>query len=763
MRKLAVFAFYFSLSLFISRYFLPFDHLLFFAAVPVILSLTGLLFSGNKRKRVFLALLSLSAGFLWVLVFTNIYVLPYLSFHDETKTVTVTVTDYPVVREPRGYRIDTTIRIDGHPSTGVRLYYYNETYLEPGDIIEVTAKFKRTDITDDGDKFDALSSKGLFLSASVLGDISIIGKSNNLRFVPKRIAESIAQKIDEIFPEDISHFMQALLMGKRDELYKDTALASSLSASEIIHIISISGMHISFLMGFLSLIIKNKKMLSVYGIPALLLFMAMTGFTPAVTRAGIMQIFLIFAPIFRRERDSITSLSAALFVLLALNPYSSASVGLHLSFFATLGIILFTTRINSAVSESLRGNKHYRRKIPRYIINFITSNLATTTGALIFTLPLTALHFGYISLIAPITNLLTIGVVSFAFPLGLTVALIGFLSPIVGSIAAFPISIAARYIIYVARFFASVPFSIIYSSNIHIMFWLAYVYIIFTVLPIIKARLRQYIYPCCISIILLISVILVSTVIPVSAAGDNSITVVDVGQGMSVVINANDRTIVIDCGSNSSNNAGESVHEFLLNHGRTNVDLLIITHFHSDHINGIEFLLSRISISALAIPDPEGSYLAEDIIELARKRGTDIIYISETHSAEFNELTIFIYPPLGIGDENERGLSVLSAGNINALITGDMNSSTERALLRFAALPKLDLLVVGHHGSRYSTSDELLDTLLPDIVVIPVGQNSFGHPAPETLVRLKRVGAAIYRTDEHGHVTVYGGNKLGQN
>jgi len=468
-----------------------------------------------------------------------------------------------------------------------------------------------------------------------------------------------------------------------------------------------------------------------------------------------MQIFLIIAPLFRRERDSITSLLAALLVLLVVNPYSCASVGLHLSFFATLGIILFTTKINSAISESLRNNKQYKKKVLRIIINFITSNLATTAGALIFTIPLTAIHFGYVSLISPIANLLIIGAVSFAFPFGLIATLIGFLSPLLGTITAFPVALTARYIIFTTRAFAAIPYSIVYSSNAYVMFWLAYSYIIFTALPLLKARLRQYIYPCCIAIILLICTILLSTASIKTV--NNSITVLDVGQGLSVVIAAYEATVVVDCGSNSTVNAGEVVHEYLMNTGCTSIDLLIVTHFHADHINGIEFLLSRISVSALAIPDPDGLFLAEDIIELARRNGTDIIYVTNTYNIPFNELTLFIYPPLGIGDENEQGLSVLTVGNINALITGDMNSSTERTLLRFADIPKLDLLVVGHHGSRHSTSQELISALTPEIAIIPVGRNSFGHPSPEVLSRLEQVGSVIYRTDEHGHVTVYGG------
>ena len=755
MRKLAIAAFCFAVAIFISRYFLPHEWLLLFSAGTAVISLSCLFFRGNMRKRMLIAFIAIAVGFAWSWVYTTIFIMPYRELHDEAATVTAVVADYPVVREPRGYRVDASLRKDGIPSVGVRFYYNDEAELKPGDIISVTAKFRRADITDEGDRLDILSSRGLFLTASVSGGINIIGSENGLLHIPKRLAARVAMMIDSIYPEDVSHFMQALLMGKRDELFRDAALSASLSASGIIHIVSISGMHISFLMGFLALVIRSKRLFAFYSLPALIFFMAMTGFTPAVSRAGIMQVFLICAPIFKRESDSITSLSAALLALLAANPYSIASVGLQLSFSATLGIIIFTGKINAAVSDSLRGSKFYKKKIPRTITNFIISSLATTIGALIFTLPLTAIHFGYVSLVAPITNLFTIGAVSLAFPIGLITALLGFITPQFGAAVAFPVAMAARYIIYVARILSSVPYSIVYSSNAYIMLWLAYTYVMFTMLPLLKARARQYIYPICIVLIMLFAVILITPL--ASTVNADSVTVLNVGQGLSVVITADNYTMVVDCGSLNFINAGEVAHEFIMSLGRTSIDLLAITHYHEDHLNGVEFLLSRVAVSALLIPDPEGSFLAEDIIELARKRGVDIIYVTETLSFMLGETHVFVYPPLGIGCENERGISILTLGNISALITGDMNSTTERALLRHAALPKVDLLVVGHHGSRHSTSDELLYAISPEIAVIPVGRNSFGHPAPEVLQRLKKHGVVVYRSDEDGHVTVYGG------
>ena len=753
MRKLAAAAFSFSAAIFFSRYLLPYEWLPFCCAFAAAASFAGLLFRGTKRLRVFIALLSLAVGFIWSWAYTSVFIKPSWYLHEETASVTAVVTDYPVTRA-RGYRVDTNIKRDGRSSVGARLYYFGETSLEPGDIVEFTARFKRTDGVREGERFDPLSSRGAFLAAYVSGDIKITGSEGRLRYFPQRLAAKVADMIDNIFPDDVSSFMQALVIGRREALDRDTALSSSLSASGIIHIIAISGMHVSFLMGFLGMAVRNKRLFSFISIPVLFLFMSMTGFSASVTRAGIMQIFLVCAPVFKRENDSITSLSAALFVLLAVNPYSCASAGLQLSFAATLGIMLFTHRINSGVSDIFRGKRFYRNRLTRAFISFIVTSLATTVGALIFTIPLTVAHFGYVSLIAPVTNLLTLWAVSLAFPFGLAASMLGFIFEPLGFAIAFPIAYLVRYIIIVARAMASIPYSIIYSSNAHILFWLIYIYAMFITLPLMRARARQYLYPACLAAILLCAVIIVSPYFP--TAGNSSITVLDVGQGQSVSINSGRHTAIVDCGSASGENAGAIAHEFLLNQGVASIDLLILTHFHADHINGVEFLLGRVAVSALAIPDPDGSFLAEEIIELARRRGTDIIYVTEPLRVELGDMPIMLYPPLGAGDENEKGLSILTLGGLYSLITGDMTASGERALLRFAVIPHIDLLVVGHHGSRYSTSEELLAAANPNIAAISVGHNNYGHPSADTIELLESFDAAVYRTDLMGSITVTG-------
>ncbi|MCL2366492.1 MAG: ComEC/Rec2 family competence protein [Oscillospiraceae bacterium] len=752
MRKLATAAFSFTIAIFLSHFILPFNGLLICGAIAAASFLLGFLFRGNLRLRIMIILMALAVGFVWSWVFTMVFIEPSRHFHEETMQVTAIVTDFPAPRATRGYRVDVTIRRQDAPDVGARLYYFNAIELNPGDVIAFTAQFRRTEGVQDDVRNDTLSARGTFLTALVSGEITIVESEGQLRFFPRRLSEAIAQRIDEIYPDDIAHFMQALLVGRRDALFRDSALGASLSAAGIIHVVSISGMHVAFLMGLLGFAFKNSRLFAFIGIPVLIFFMAMTGFTPAVTRAGIMQVFLICAPIFKRERDSITSLSAALIVLLSANPYSIASVGLQLSFSATLGIILLTPKINSGVRDAIRDSVLYKKKIPKVFINFIISSLATTTGALVVTIPLTALHFGYVSLIAPLTNLLTLWAVSLAFPIGLISAISSFIFLPLAQIIAYPVTLIARYIIFMARTLGTVPYSIVYSSHSLLMFWLAYIYVIFTSLPLLKARPRQYITPTCVCVVLLFIILLISPLLP--GQSDTTLTVLDVGQGFSMVISSTEHTVMIDCGSISAENAGAVAHEYLMSRSRTSVDLLVVTHFHADHVNGIEFLLSRIPISALAIPDPDGSFVAEHIIALARRRGADIIYVTETLYVSMGELSLSLFPPVGFGCINERGVSVLISGEIYALVTGDMNTSTERILVRNKDLPSVDVLIVGHHGSRHSTSEELLHAITPEIAIIPVGRNSFGHPTYEVLERLANHSIVVYRTDLDGRVTV---------
>ena len=168
-------------------------------------------------------------------------------------------------------------------------------------------------------------------------------------------------------------------------------------------------------------------------------------------------------------------------------------------------------------------------------------------------------------------------------------------------------------------------------------------------------------------------------------------------------------------------------------------------------------LLERLSVSAIALPDvEEDSPLRREILTLAEEKGIPLWWVRRDTTVELEKGQLTLYPPLGAGEANELGLSVLAgAGGLDLLVTGDMSGDVEGMLVEHAGLRDVELLVAGHHGSASSTSQALLNALQPETAILSVGRdNAYGPPAPETLERLERAGAEIYRTDRDGTVTV---------
>lgn len=148
--------------------------------------------------------------------------------------------------------------------------------------------------------------------------------------------------------------------------------------------------------------------------------------------------------------------------------------------------------------------------------------------------------------------------------------------------------------------------------------------------------------------------------------------------------------------------------------------------------------------------------LQREVLALAERYGTAVTYVEspmETPLGEAARLTV--YPPVAEGSANEEGLTVLcSAGAFDLLITGDMNAAAERQLTALYDLPDIEVLLAGHHGSRYSTSQELLEAVSPEVGIISVGENSFGHPAGEAMERMAGAGMTLYRTDLQGNILI---------
>ena len=232
------------------------------------------------------------------------------------------------------------------------------------------------------------------------------------------------------------------------------------------------------------------------------------------------------------------------------------------------------------------------------------------------------------------------------------------------------------------------------------------------------------------------------------------VTVLDVGQGQCVLIQSKDQCYMVDCGGGSGAHAASAAVRALWSNGFYRLDGIILTHYDKDHVNGVESFLVQSGAEKLYIPDSEDKGNFRAGIENNFRGAIDIVDEKTVIPCGEGIVTIFPSDPSAAG--NESSLCILfQAADCDILITGDRNKSGELQLLEQTKLPDLEVLIVGHHGSRSSTSLDLLRATMPDVAVLSVGEdNYYGHPEQETLDRLALFGCEVLRTDTDGTIII---------
>jgi len=236
-----------------------------------------------------------------------------------------------------------------------------------------------------------------------------------------------------------------------------------------------------------------------------------------------------------------------------------------------------------------------------------------------------------------------------------------------------------------------------------------------------------------------------------------SFTMIDVGQGQCLLAESEGKTLMIDCGGDSDAIAARAAVARLATMGTNKLDTLVLTHYDVDHAGGAALLMQLVEVGTVYAPDTWDDYgLRAEVEEAAERAGTAFVPVrDEMQFLNLGAGEATIYPPVAYTTDNETCVSVLcSFEHYDILVTGDMGEASEQLLLMLYELPDLEVYVAGHHGSKYSTSQLLLDVLRPETVLISVGENSFGHPAEETITRILSSGAEIRRTDEEGSIFI---------
>ena len=716
------------------------------AGCMLALGALGLLLHGEMRRRVLLCALGAAFAFGWSAAYAHFIAAPNEALIGQTDDVELELCTYAV---ETNYGAKATVRILDRGLHGKAVYYGGRGLLdlEPGERVRDTVFFNSAaDPSDDGSHIRNFTAKGVYLLLYSRGEPTHEkGSAGALRYAPQRIAKKLGETIEAVYGEREGGFLRALLLG--DKRYLDVEDSSNLSEAGIYHITAVSGLHCMFLVELLDRLLRasHRRIRCAVTIPLLFLYAVTVGASPSILRACVMLSMTQLAPLFRREKDPPTALGFALLLILLKNPYAIASISLQLSFSAVAGLVWLTPKMTRAIHTENR------------LLRFVLTSFATTLGALAFSAPLGAYYFGSFSVVSLLSNLLCLWMVSLVFGAGLLGLVLSMAAPALGAVFVPLVSLGVRYVLFVSGALESLPLHALYFNTALSALWLAYAYALLAVCAVARRGKHRWWIAGALAVTMLLATARFNAL--QFERGSLHITALDVGQGESVALLSKRHAVLVDCGSsNSYISAGDVAADYFLSAGIRRLDAVVLTHYHADHANGLALLLARVGVDALYLPDiAEEDGERSEVLALAERYGVELRYVTEEAQTAVGEASLTLYPPVGESGANELGLTVVcSSGAFDALITGDMDGKTEQVLVSAYTLPDIEVLLVGHHGSRYSTSKELLNAVTPEVGVVSVGNNSYGHPTRDALLRLTDAGVAVYRTDLQGniHITV---------
>lgn len=599
-----------------------------------------------------------------------------------------------------------------------------------------------------------------------------VASQNEIVLIRAAAIESLQRTIDlsarhlgdairgSIPDERVSSVLTALLIGDQRRIPRD--LADAYTRAGVNHILSISGFHVGIIAAFISLLVvwlltrfeypslrwNVRRIAVLVAVPIMVAYLFLTGSAPATARSVIMLSVFALALFAERERDSINTLLLAAFFLVAINPPTLFDVSFQLSFLSLWGILL-------AVPLIMKCTAHVGSPWLRGMIQFAAVSAAASTATM---LPVLFI-FKVASLNGILTNFLIVPLLGYGAVLAGFIALpLVTLLPSFASLLLWPaaalVTVSNRFIIWCT----SLPVLTFHGiTGWDMLFFLLFM----TCMTFLRSRF-----------LLLVSGVL----IPVTACalhlytsnytdGRLHITMLSVGQAESMLVRLPDgSTLLVDGGGYLHDTGHDFGRRILapalgaLHVGR--IDRMIATHDHPDHSGGLPFIIKNFSVGVFW----SGTEVSDEI-----QRGLDDAQVPRRTVAVGDVITLpgpviitvlspdgSLRPDVGSdeSDVNDQSLVFrLSYGTFSMIFSADAGFEAEQRMLAGRYDLKSTVLKVGHHGSRYSTSEEFLERVHPDVALISAGAgNRFGLPSARTVDLLRSKGIALYRTDRDGTI-----------
>jgi competence protein ComEC len=534
---------------------------------------------------------------------------------------------------------------------------------------------------------------------------------------------------------DAGALIPGMVLGDTSKQSAEFKLA--MKRSGLTHLVAVSGANFAIVSGFvlwlMQFLFRNRNYRIGATALSLIFFIALVRPSPSVLRAAAMAAVVLVAMSHRHAADSLPALGFAMAAVVIADPWQSRDAGFALSVLATGGLLLAAPKIIA----------FFAKFVPRKFAEALAPPIAAT----LFCSPVLVALSGFLSPMSVVANLLAAPAVAPITVLGFIAALIHPILPGIASLLILIIRIPAAFIGLVAKWSAS--FSVLELGKGASGFLAIAVAAIS--IWIFRTFFRKHLK----AIAILLVVLLTFTNWVARFPGiDWQVGNCDIGQGDAMVINLGEhRGVVVDVGPDP-----QLIDRCLKQFAITQVSILVLTHFHADHVEGLPGLLKGRTVGQVWVsPQIDPAFESDrvqrwlkEIPQIPVTAGFTAQILSNRGPIKFHAL----WPKLGAQDSpnNSSIVMEINSADFSLLAAGDIEPIAQSQLVQ--QLSQVDMYKVAHHGSRYQDLN-FMKALSPRISIISVGkENTYGHPAPQTIAALSRIGSKVYRTDQDGALAI---------
>ena len=646
------------------------------------------------------------------------------------------------------------------------LYSDKDEFIPMGMVVKGVGEFKQSEGPRNPGEFNFQS---FYQRKNIWGIIFQDKKTNiiivdSTQFSFSEWVENVRQSVKTMFERSISgeanSLMTALIVGLREEIPKE--IKQDFVDTGVIHVLAVSGLHVGYVLVIFLPIVKLFRI--PYGwdkiavVLALIAFAIFTGGKASVLRAVIMASLYVIAPLFNRKVNLWNIIAVTAIGLLVYNPAYLFDLGFLLSFTAVASIVFFYKQFEEVLPERIKIS-NIKNPALKYMFALFLVSLSAQIG----TLPFTWLFFNRIPIISLIANVIIVPIIGLLVALGFAIVLLGSWLPSLANAFGNVAWLLSQIIFWLTHSFASLPVAFIEiktPSLINIIQYITMIAILFTLIRSVTRRKSLILFAFWLNLI----------VWPWTLHRPAlDVIFLDVGQGDGAIIRIptsyweKSKTMIIDAGEKKFGvDKGEKVVLPTLKHfGVKKVNLVVMTHPHSDHIGGVEALLENTQIDK--IWDTHTTYRSKLYQRILNRIEQDSIPYSKMTSGkwinDYSPLQVFVLHPdstFAKVEDNVNNMSVVTKlvyGDVSFLFVGDLEKEGDWEMLSFGDLNRSDVLKVGHHGSITSTTQSFLNLVQPEYAIVSVGEgNKFNHPSELVMEILRLSNATVYRTDLEGAI-----------